>query len=489
VSTVSDGWVDVRGGARGRGARLEDLERCAAVTSAVADVLWSVVADLRRARGAGDAGPVSLTGPWSLVAPGSATASEIDDVLVRQAREGLGEIAWGAGGLTASAGRLEDLHRKVTWMARAYLLADRGASATFESMTWTAGFLAGRVGAALTPTPFRVPGLPFGAPPGGAPIASAWVSSAMLGAAAITGRPAMVQVSAGLIPGVVSGTTVGRPANVAELAALGVRWSTVTPWLHESSRGVLASPRDAWGSSGEGGAGPSQFDGVAAIIDALAVAESGRRGILVARITAPDGRRSWLVAVPGVQTWDPVAGKDPYDLTSAVHAMAGGRPAVAAQVTDALEASGGRRGEPVLLAGHSMGGMVVAGLAADPGFRRRYRVTHVVTAGAPVAHVAMPRGTRVLSLEHAADVVPALDGRDNPDRARWITLRASGNGAQPQGSGSGRGFADHDIAAYRRTATRIDRTGPELLDGWIQGFEAFSEPGSEVRARRFRGTR
>jgi hypothetical protein len=101
----------------------------------------------------------------------------------------------------------------------------------------------------------------------------------------------------------------------------------------------------------------------------------------------------------------------------------------------------------------------------------------------------LPREIRVLSLEHVEDVVPALDGRDNPDRARWITLRGSGGDLASPGSVPGRGFAGHDLAAYRRTAERVDRAGPQLLDTWLEGVDTFTEPGSDVRGRLVRGVR
>ena len=43
-----------------------------------------------------------------------------------------------------------------------------------------------------------------------------------------------------------------------------------------------------------------------------------------------------------------------------------------------------------------------------------YRVTHVVTAGAPVARLGpFPDGSHVLSLEQRGDVVPLLDGDES----------------------------------------------------------------------------
>jgi hypothetical protein len=111
-------------------------------------------------------------------------------------------------------------------------------------------------------------------------------------------------------------------------------------------------------------------------------------------------------------------------------------------------------------------------------------VTHVLTVGSPVAHARIPEQTRVLSLEHEEDVVPALEGADNPDRPRWVTVRASAQGI-PAGDDGIAGFRGHDVRAYRWTARRVDRAGPGVLDGWRQGFDAFAVSGGQVRVWRF----
>ena len=73
------------------------------------------------------------------------------------------------------------------------------------------------------------------------------------------------------------------------------------------------------------------------------------------------------------------------------------------QALEKAQAQAGRAGlaEPVLLAGHSQGGIAAAALAADPGFRRRHPVGAVVTSGAPIARMALPPQVSVLALEHA----------------------------------------------------------------------------------------
>ena len=77
--------------------------------------------------------------------------------------------------------------------------------------------------------------------------------------------------------------------------------------------------------------------------------------------------------------------------------------------------------DPVLLVGHSLGGLEAASmLAHGSGFD----VTHVVTAGSPLGAVhGYPAGTHVLSLENRGDLVPLLDGRDNVDTTQQVTVQ------------------------------------------------------------------
>ena len=84
------------------------------------------------------------------------------------------------------------------------------------------------------------------------------------------------------------------------------------------------------------------------------------------RLDAPGGGRSWVVAVPGTQVWAPRPGENPLDVTSDARSLAGRSSAAEAAVLAAMRSAGVRSGEPVCLVGHSLGGMVAAGLAADP---------------------------------------------------------------------------------------------------------------------------
>jgi pimeloyl-ACP methyl ester carboxylesterase len=137
--------------------------------------------------------------------------------------------------------------------------------------------------------------------------------------------------------------------------------------------------------------------------------------------------------VPGTQEWSPVAGANPFDLTTDVRSVTREQGTVAAAgvvaALDRARAASGRSSpeDPVLLVGHSQGGILAAALACGPDVLNGHRVTHVLTTGAPVGLFPVPESVRVLSVEHADDPVPALDLTPNPSTPSWVTLR-SGDG-------------------------------------------------------------
>lgn len=195
--------------------------------------------------------------------------------------------------------------------------------------------------------------------------------------------------------------------------------------------------------------------------------------VRVVEVEEPDGGSAWVVVVPGTQEWGPRAGPNPFDLTSDVRAVTGDATLAAAGVEAALAraraaSARARPDDPVLLVGHSQGGIHAAALASDPGFGARHRVTHVLTSGAPVALFPLPSTVEVLSVEHAEDPVPALDLTPNPERAGWHTVRA--------GTGPPVDVRRHLLDDYVRT-TRAAQDAPR---GVVPGVTAW-----EVSARSF----
>ncbi|WP_426242712.1 hypothetical protein [Nocardioides sp. LHG3406-4] len=188
--------------------------------------------------------------------------------------------------------------------------------------------------------------------------------------------------------------------------------------------------------------------GIADLIGDLATTEAhGDGAISVQRITGADGDTRWIVHLPG--TDDFLDDHAIRNMGANLNLIAGDDTAYGQAVAKALEQAAVNPSDPVMMVGHSQGGMQAAALAADPGFG--YHVTHVVTAGAPVATSGIPHDVTVLSLENSADVVPSLDGEDNPAGARHTTVRADVR------TGSlGAGDGNHGLAVYADIAGAVD---------------------------------
>jgi hypothetical protein len=199
---------------------------------------------------------------------------------------------------------------------------------------------------------------------------------------------------------------------------------------------------------------------------------------------------TWVVEISGTQVWNPKAGDNPYDATTDVLEMAGGSTVLAQGVEAALRAAQAQSGhdasaDPVLLAGHSLGGIVSAGLASSPEFTRRHRVTHVVTMGSPVARMPVPSDIQVLSMEHSQDPVPRLEGHSNPDRRSWVTVTRDLRGDSDRVS---TGSGAHAIFEYVETAAAVDASTDASVQEWREGSRQFfrCSPGTTPVVRDYR---
>ncbi|NHC16400.1 hypothetical protein G9H71_21675 [Motilibacter sp. E257] len=196
----------------------------------------------------------------------------------------------------------------------------------------------------------------------------------------------------------------------------------------------------------------------------------------VRRLRAPDGTVRYVVELPGTESWALRPGARVRDLATNVHAVTGRDTAYAHGVVAALEAAGVPADAPVLLVGHSQGGLVAATIAADEAVRRRFRIAAVVTAGAPLGRLPAPRGVPVLALESRADLVPALDGRHNSAGRDLTTVRFDG----PRGSVGG----NHALDVYVRAAEHLPHRNPSVA-GWERAAAGFFTPGSSAQQERY----
>lgn len=185
-----------------------------------------------------------------------------------------------------------------------------------------------------------------------------------------------------------------------------------------------------------------------------------------------------IVYIPGTKKWSPVAGANPLDLTSNVHAMATAGVASASGATSTELAASERAvlaslrmanvgtGDKVLLVGHSQGGIIAANIASKA---HAFQIAGIVTFGSPIAEARVLPGTEVLSIEHTNDPVPMLDAGPNPQRENWVTVKESFD-LEPGHSP----VAVHDLAGYLETAGRVDASKAVRLKSTLEFLRNFA---------------
>ncbi len=312
-------------------------------------------------------------------------------------------------------------------------------------------------------------------------------------------HPWLVSLASGGVDGLVAGASASDPRVLAlvVLASL-ARGRPWPPEGYEAALEAIAALAAAAGwlrepggfrvsrTTSEGVPAPRTLGGLMAGQEGLGESPGGR--VRVVQVPQPDGSSAWILQLPGTQQWRPSARSNPLDLTSDVRLMAQQTAVLtraAAEALDQAMTAAGRTGsrDPVMLVGHSLGGIAAASLACSAEFTTAHRVTHVVTAGSPIARFPVPPDVSVLSLEHRQDAVPHLEGARNPDRRTWTTV-VRDLAADPEVRGSLVGA--HEVGEYAETARQVDlavRQGssPSLAD-WAAASRPFFAGGTSAPA-------
>ncbi|MGI5190212.1 hypothetical protein ACQEVI_18895 [Promicromonospora sp. CA-289599] len=188
---------------------------------------------------------------------------------------------------------------------------------------------------------------------------------------------------------------------------------------------------------------------------------------------ARGGEPRMVVSIPGTQPWFPLddLGNDhPADFIGDLVGAAGGRSTysdtVAMAIDEVIAADPDLAADtPILLAGHSLGGITAGDLASDPDFLADHNVTDVITAGSPIDNNRIAEEIHVLEIAHEGDVVPGLDFSDTrvtvepglgmiPLMPVHVELSSSGHAPDPDrhtkvilpnppGSDDPKGYHDH----------------------------------------------
>ncbi len=269
----------------------------------------------------------------------------------------------------------------------------------------------------------------------------------------------------------------------------GGRWPT---WDYETAIGglVTAGGRAGWFQDGGdftvveadviGAAPPGSVADIFAQQTALG-AEGNEGQIQITRVVDAHGAVSFIVQVPGTQDWAPWRSDNPVDLTSNVTLMNDEQTVLQRTIAEAMDAAGIGPDDPVMLTGHSQGGIAAAAMATDPAFTARYDVQSVVTGGSPIARFDIPDDITVLALEHDQDMVPMLDGYENPDRPNWVTVERdlSGTDVPPHA------VAAHGTTVYEDTGAQVDGSTDPSVQQWKVDNARFFPQGGTATVERY----
>ena len=197
--------------------------------------------------------------------------------------------------------------------------------------------------------------------------------------------------------------------------------------------------------------------------------------IEVQTLHGPDGSVRHIVYLPGTDDlattpWH--ADGDARDLPADLRVISGADTTYAEGIRQAMAEAGIGPHDPVLLVGHSLGGMEAASLLAHGS---GFDVTHVVTAGSPIAGIHdYPAGSHVLSLENRGDLVPLLDGHDNADSVPQVTVRFDDHEASIAGN--------HDLRHYVAGATAADTSADPSVREQLDSLRSHGFLGSDATA-------
>ncbi len=225
------------------------------------------------------------------------------------------------------------------------------------------------------------------------------------------------------------------------------------------------------------------------LVAGLARRDKGRPGEVDVRIldaVDPAGHpvRKVIVDIPGTKDWS--LSRHDTDVTSIatnLRALAGEVTSYERGVIEAMRRAGVRLDDDVLMIGHSEGGMVAVNAARHLAASGEFHVRHVVTAGAPIGRIAgrVPAAVNVLALENDGDVVPHLDGAENPDRVNVVTVTTHHEHRTL--------IANHDLAAsYVPAARDLDASDEQSVRDFLGGIDGFLTA-DEVHTHTFQITR
>jgi len=193
---------------------------------------------------------------------------------------------------------------------------------------------------------------------------------------------------------------------------------------------------------------------------------------------------TYVVILPGTQERDGF--KNGFDEWGIVDGLGRESENYVGVIDDAIEASGAREGDEIILSGYSQGGIHVAQLMRNKFLNRKYKMNKMITLGSPIGNIDIPDHVRSLSIEDSRDMVPGTDGTPNKNRGRnHFTTIFDGpkETTKPQLEEHSLFGTPHQLKNYGDHLRELDeKPKPEIQEQLRQ----FHLPRAPLKARKFK---
>ncbi|MFM6968418.1 MAG: hypothetical protein ACKOWN_05795 [Microbacteriaceae bacterium] len=174
---------------------------------------------------------------------------------------------------------------------------------------------------------------------------------------------------------------------------------------------------------------------------------TGNTHIRIERFVAEDGNR-FEVYLSGTNFTGTET--DPWNAKSNIELVTTGSAPSLRAVKEAMLSAGITSTTPVVLTGHSQGGLIALAIGAT----HEFDVTAIVTVGTPVGAVPDVRDVPTIHIVHPEDPVPAFGGLIDPDSSTWVIPVTGGE----------RLFAAHHRQSYEPSADALDNLHDPRID-------------------------
>lgn len=204
---------------------------------------------------------------------------------------------------------------------------------------------------------------------------------------------------------------------------------------------------------------PRSLGDMAADIDDLYWADAYGQSIKVTRVGTGSSRR-WLASLPGTDHSDFETQPNPADIEANLREELNMPNAMRRGTIEAIRLAMRSDGvaaeqipsEPVLICGHSQGGMVAVALASTSPANAGIKVDRVLTLGSPTRRMRLREDVVAVAVEHDQDIVPSLDATPRFDRDQRVTVQRKLNPPR-----SNPLFYAHSSSTYTETVRRLER--------------------------------